>query len=443
MREIIRQKLGEALVFRPPEMTRRQARLPAIPNKVRAVIGMRRAGKTWFLYQCLQDMLAVGRPREALVYFSFEDERLAAMEALQLQWVLEEYFVLCPQFRDREQVTFFFDEIQQVSGWETFVRRIHDSEKVEVFVSGSSARLLSREVATALRGRGTETIVFPFGFGEYLRHHSTELPRQPSFTPKAARSRIERAFREYLSVGGFPEAQGLAAPDRLSLLQGYVDATILRDVLERHGMTNLVALRRLVRHLLGSPAGAFSVTRFYNDLRSAGVAVARDALHHMLACLEDTFLVRLVSLASSSERRRNVNPRKVYPVDPGLIPAFDYSGKPNVGHALETAVLIEIERRGCEVGYVFTPAGYEVDFLIRARDGKCALIQVAADLSDRAVREREFRALADALPTHRRTPAVLLTLTGSDAQAAQAEAPVGVTVRPAWEWILEAGVGAE
>jgi len=165
--------------------------------------------------------------------------------------------------------------------------------------------------------------------------------------------------------------------------------------------------------------------------------VAKDALHQMLAHLEDAFLVRLVPLATSSERRRQVNPRKVYPVDPALIPAFDRSGKSNLGHAMETAVLIELERRGCEVAYVLTPGGFEVDFLATQPGGGRGLIQVAADLSEKTARDREFRALTDALPALRRAQTLLLTLTGGDVLAAQADAPAGVTVRTAWEWMLE------
>ncbi len=437
MRDVIRPKLVEALAAKLPRLTRREIRLSGIPNKVRAVIGMRRAGKTWFLYQCLQDRLAEGTPRKALVYFNFDDERLSGLEGRQLGWILEEYYLLCPQYRDNQRVTFFFDEIQRVPGWELFVRRIYDSEKVDIFVSGSSARMLSREVATELRGRGTETIIFPFSFAEYLRHHGTEPPARPSFTGKVERSKLERAFQEYLTDGGFPEAQGLTPTERISLLQGYVDIVLYRDVMERHGITNIVALRRLVRQLLGSAGGNFSVTKFYNDLRSQNVAVAREALHHMLAYLEDAFLVRLVTIATDSERQRNVNPRKVYPVDPALIPAFDRSGKANVGHALETTVLIELERRKCEVGYVYTPGGYEVDFLARSWNNQLTLIQVAADLSVKETREREFRALADALPAYRRAKGLVLALSSTDALHAQADAPKGVQVRPAWEWMLE------
>jgi predicted AAA+ superfamily ATPase len=437
MREIIRQKLADALAFEPPRMTRREAQMPAIPGKAHAVIGMRRTGKTWFMYQCLQDRLNSGVPREGLVHFNFEDERLGGMEAGQLAWVLEEYYTRFPEFRDRQKVIFFFDEIQMVPGWETFVRRIMDSEKVEVFLSGSSARMLSREIATAMRGRTMETIVFPFSFREFLHHQGIEAPADPAFMPKTHRSKLERAFQDYLVCGGFPEAQQLADWHRISLLQGYVDTVVFRDVVERHGITNVVALRRLVRQLLGTAAGYFSVHRFYKDLRSQGVAVAKDALHQMLSHLEDAFLVRLVPLATTSERQRQSNPRKVYPIDPAIITAFDRSGKANSGHLLETVVLIELERRSAKVGYLFTPGGFEVDFLATEPQGKQMLIQVAADLSDKATREREFRSLADALPLYRRAQALLLTLTTTDALTAQSEAHAGVTVRPAWEWILE------
>jgi uncharacterized protein len=155
----------------------------------------------------LMERAKAGVPRDALVYFSFEDERLAGMQIDQLSWVLEEYYLARPQFRDRREVIFCFDEIQVVPGWETFIRRILDSEKIEVFVSGSSARMLSREIASALRGRATETIIFPFSFGEYLRHHGFDVPQDPAFIPKAQRSQLENSFLTYLEVGGFPEAK--------------------------------------------------------------------------------------------------------------------------------------------------------------------------------------------------------------------------------------------
>ena len=436
MREVIREKISDAVNAGLPQLTRRDVRLPAVPNKVHAIIGMRRSGKTCFLRQCVREALAAGAPRDSLVYFNFDDERLAGLEMAQLHWVLEEYFLLFPQYRDQREVTFLLDEVQAVKGWELFVRRILDSEKVKLFVSGSSAKLLSREIATSLRGRAMETSIYPFGFREYLRHHGKEPEGPVAHFGKACRSAVENAFMEYLVGGGFPEAQGLTQADRVPLLQGYVDTVILRDVIERHSLGNVTALRQLTRHLLGAAASPFSVHRFANDLKSRGVAASKDGLHAMLNHLEDAFLVRLVPIHTASERQRQSNPRKVYPVDSGLIHAFDRSGKMNLGHALETAVLIELQRRNHECAYFRTPEGYEVDFLATPPAGMPVLIQVCADVSDATTRSREFRALLSALAVRRNVPALLLTLNSTGIHLARQEAPEGVTVRAAWEWML-------
>ena len=159
--------------------------------------------------------------------------------------------------------------------------------------------------------------------------------------PKSRRSQLEHAFREYLSAGGFPEAQGLAVRDRRPVLQSYVDVAVLRDVIERHGVSNPSALRWLQRHLLGAPTAPFSIQKFYHALKSQGLPVGKDSVHAFLAYLEDAFLIRTTSILTASERQRMVNPRKAYPIDPGLIPLYERTGRANTGHALETAVFLE------------------------------------------------------------------------------------------------------
>jgi predicted AAA+ superfamily ATPase len=208
---------------------------------------------------------------------------------------------------------------------------------------------------------------------------------------------------------------------------------MLRDVVERHGVSNLTGLRWMVRHLLGNAGALFSVEKFHAALKSQGLAIARDTVHELLAHLEDCFLVRTVWMESSSERQRMVNPRKAYPADPGLIPWFDRSGKSNLGHALENAVLIELERRRAAVTYVRTADGHEVDFLARDPEGGAELIQVCADASDPAVAERELRALVAAGKAFPQAAKRLLTLTRDGAPA---EVPPNVTVQPAYQWML-------
>lgn len=432
MRSLIRQKIVDSMVTPVPSFTRRDVRLPGVSGKAVAVIGMRRTGKSTFLWQVLSDRLAGGTAREGLLYFGFEDERLAGMAASDLHLLVEEYYALHPEWRDRKRAVFFLDEIQNVPGWESFARRLLDTERVELFLSGSSARLLSREVATSMRGRAMSTLVHPFSFREYLRHLGQEPQEESDRLPKSIRSGLDKQLQVYLSAGGFPEALGTSARDRVDLLRGYVDVALLRDVVERYAVSHPVALRWMTRHLLGNAAGSFSINRFHGDLRSQGIPVAKDTLHAYLGYLEDAFLIRTVSLASPSERRRMVNPRKVYPVDPGLIPLYDRTGRRNAGHALETCVMLELERRGAEISYVRTHSGFEVDFLAIFPDGRQELIQVSTDLSDAGTFARETRALTEATSEHRKATLHLISLD----QASPPGLPSGITWHSAKTWLL-------
>jgi hypothetical protein len=430
---VLAEKLSAALADASPAgFTRRDVRLPAVPGKAHAVIGMRRAGKTTYLRQLLSERRAAG-PAERAVYVSFDDDRLAGLELEQLGFLLEEYYRRYPALRRRETVYWFLDEIQFVPGWERFVRRVMDSEKAEIVVSGSSARMLSREVHTSLRGRGMATIIRPFSFREFMRHRGDEPGREPRRWTAADRSLVEKRFREYLVEGGFPEAQGVPTTHRVDLLQGYVDTVLFRDVVERYGVSQVAALRWLVRHCLRNPAGSFSVHRLHKDLRAQGHGVAKDAVHSMLGYLLDAFLLSAVPLATDSERQRNSNPRKLYPADPGLIKAYDASDRSNAGHALETIVMNELDRRGAEVAYVKTSDGLEVDFLARRPGCPEELIQVCADLSSSDTRAREVGALKAAAKDHPRARRWLLAL-DRDALT-RVEAP-GVDVMPAYEWLL-------
>jgi len=436
-RQVLAEQLAGSSQASPPSHTPRRVHgLTRFPGKATAVVGMRRAGKTTFLHQMRHELITTGAASSRVPYVSFEDERLTGFEGRHLDLLLDEYQRLTAREPGDSPVMWCFDEIQLVPGWERFVRRLLDTEAAEVFVTGSSAALLSREIATALRGRAWQVLMYPFGFDEALRHQGTRVPERAEVLPRAQRVRLEREFTAWLVAGGFPEAQGLDTAPRHQLLRDYVDVAVLRDVVERHGVGNVTGLRWLVRQLLGNAGGLFSVEKFHGALKSQGIAIARDTVHQFLGYLEDCFLVRVVWMESSSERQRMVNPRKAYPVDPGLIPVFDRTGRANIGHALETAVLIELERRRSEVTYVRTVHGYEVDFLSRDADGGRELIQICADASDPATAERELRALAAAGEQFPDAGMRLLTLTRDGIPDA---VPEGVVAQPAWIWMLGYG----
>lgn len=433
VRSVLEQRLSDALAAPLEAATLRDIRIPAIPGKAVAVIGVRRAGKTTFLRQQLARRLKAGAPREGLLLLGLEDDRLVGMGTAELDWVVEEYFRRHPRLRGTGQVTLCLDEIQVVPGWERFVRRLLDTERMELLLSGSSAKLLSREVATSLRGRGIEVLVHPFSFREVLRHSGHEPVRAWGEWDAASRSSMDARLRDYLETGGFPEAQGLETRDRLVLLRGYVDVMTLRDVIERHAVSNPTALLWLQRHLLSSPGGAFSVNRVFGALQSQGVRVGKDTLHEYLDHLTDAFLVRTLWMHSASDRQRTVNPRKVYPVDPGLIPLYERSGRAHRGQALETAVLLELERRSWTVEYLRTPGG-EVDFFATRPGSDPLVIQVAADTSSPDTLGRELRGLAEGLAAHPSAEGILVTMDHAPPRLAL---PRRARWAPASGWLLE------
>jgi len=422
-----------------PELTRRDVSLPRLAGKADVVIGMRRAGKTYLLYQAMQQFLAEGMEKHDLLYLNLEDDRINPAGEGFLDRALETFFRLRPAPREKMS-GIFLDEIQMVPSWERFVRRVLDTENCRLFLSGSSARMLSTEVASVLRGRGISVEVLPFSFSESLRHAG--LPAVSDRLPGAARrTQLESHVLGYLDVGGFPEVQNVEEPDRIRILQDYVELVLLRDVVERHEIENAVAARLLARRLLQSASRLFSINAVYNDFRSQAVAVSKNTLHALLKHFEDAFLVFPISIFRRSLKARQVNPRKIYAVDPGLVRAMSFVTATDRGARLENMVYLELRRRlqrvyEGSISYYLTASGREVDFILGDPDQGRAeqLIQVCTSLADPATRDRELKGLNEAMQELRHSEAVIVTLN----EAEEIEVDGGrVTAVPAWRWISE------
>lgn len=431
--DTLRQKLAESLNPPSSKLTRRDVTLPQVPGKVMAVVGVRRGGKTSFLRAHARAAIAGGRPPESQLLLSLEDERLVGMTAAELAWLVEEHGRQYPELAAPGARAFYFDEVHLVPGWETYVRRLVDEGVRELFVSGSSAKLLSREVATSLRGRGMEVLVHPFSFREALRHAGKEPEKSWDRLAPAQRTAIDAALTAYLAEGGFPEAQQLQPRDRIALLKSYVDSMVLRDVIERHAISNPTALLWLQRALLSAPGGRFTVTKFRDTLKSQGVPVAKETLEAYLRHLDDAFLVRTMSMHSESERQRMVNPRKAYPIDPGLIALYARAGRTFKGAALETVVLLELERRGYTTTWVKAGDDWEVDFHAERPGAPPLLIQVCLDADADSTWEREVRALTAAAAQFPEATPILLTGTSTPPRQAL---PESLVWRSAAAWLL-------
>jgi len=413
-----------------PQLIRRNIETPRLKGKIDTVIGMRRTGKTFLLVQMMQEYLQQGIAKEAMLYINFDDERLLPLNVSDLSKINDSYFRLYPEMRGNT-CYFFFDEIQNIPGWEGFCRRLIDTENIQLVVTGSSAKLLSKEIATSLRGRSISTEVFPFSFTEVLAQQNIKVDQKRPGAKK--RSLLENRFRDYLITGGFPEIQEVAPDYKYRILQEYVDIVILRDVIERYQIGNIIPLRMLVRHLLSSPATLFSINKFYNDLKSQGVSCGKNTLHEYFEYLTDAYLIYPVSIHSRSERAKRVNARKVYVIDTGLIHAYKNHPGLDWGKVLENFVFMQLRRQGGQVDYYRTKSAYEVDFITTERDGKQALYQVTYNMDDPKTRGREIRALEEAMAETGLGFGVIITM--QEEETIESEFGI-IQLVPAWLWVL-------
>jgi len=413
-----------------PELMLRRQLMAWVPRKANVVIGMRRSGKTWFCYQQMQELLKNGLEKERLLYLNFEDERLLPFSAQDFQFVLETYYRKFPAFKSK-RCYLFLDEVQRIDGWDKFVRRVLDTENLSVCVTGSSSKLLSTEIATSLRGRSLTTEIFPFSFKEFLRYKKVDMKSERRFGSKI-RAMLQNLMGQYLQTGGFPEVQTFDNELRREVLRNYLDVVILRDVVERHSIGNTVALRALIRHIINAPATRFSVNKFYNSLRSQGVACTKNNLYDYMNHLADTFLFYQVPIHSRSERVRRVNPKKVYVIDPGILETMSLHITDDRGALLENIVFMHLRRQGLAPDYYVTNNGAEVDFIL-AVEGRSAhrLIQVCWNIHDPVTQKREVCALQTAMKELGLNKGTIVTWLDEEDISDKR-----IKIVPAWKWLL-------
>ncbi len=412
-----------------PELMLRHQSMVWVPRKANVVIGMRRSGKTWFCYQQMRELLEKGLEKERLLYLNFEDERLLPFSANDFQLILETYYRKFPAFKSK-QCYLFLDEVQRIEGWDKFVRRVLDTEKLSVCVTGSSSKLLSTEIATSLRGRSLTTEIFPFSFREFLSFKKAILKSGQRFGSKT-RAMLQNLISQYIKIGGFPEVQAFDDELRRDVLRNYLDVVILRDVIERHSITNTLALRSLMKHVMSAPATRFSVNKFYNSLRSQGIACTKNRLYDYIDHLTDTFLFYQVPIHSRSERARRVNPKKIYVIDSGLPEAMSLRIMGDWGALLENLVYMHFRRQGLAPEYYVTKNGVEVDFVLSAKDrGEYRLIQVCWDIHDPDTQKREVGALLSAMDELDLKRGTIVTWLDEDLSDKRLE------IVPVWKWLL-------
>ncbi|MCF8108858.1 MAG: ATP-binding protein, partial [Desulfohalobiaceae bacterium] len=374
--------------------TRRRLNVETVPGKATVLMGVRRSGKSTYLFQIMDRLLREGLSRENILYINFFDDRLHNLQQENLGLITEAYYSLYPEKKGVEKVFYFLDEIQTVQGWEPFVDRLMRSEKCEVFLTGSSARMLSREIATQMRGRALSWEIFPFSFPEFLDYKGVDSAG-PLSTKK--RFTVQKAFDAYWESGGFPEVADLDRRLRVKIHQEYFEAVLFRDLIERHDISHPRALSDLAHRLMENISSLYSINSLTGHLKALGHKAPKSAVSDYLQWFEDAYFLFTVPLFDASMNRSKANPKKIYCVDHALVPSIASGILLNAGHLLENLVFSTLRRCSDRIFYGRTKGGRELDFVVPQQDRSLWLIQVCESLADAKTRNREVGALAEAM----------------------------------------------
>jgi predicted AAA+ superfamily ATPase len=368
--------------------------MESLPGKATVCIGVRRCGKSTYLYQVIERLLANGVLSENIIFLNYFDDRLHTLQQDRLDLIIEAYYSLYPEKKNNEMVYWFFDEIQNVNGWEPFVDRLMRTEKSQVYLSGSSARMLSKEIATQMRGRSLSWELFPFSFQEFLDFKGVESSGTLSTKKQLL---IRKAFDGFWESGGFPEIAGVTRQLRIKIHQEYFHAIIFRDLVERHDVSHPKAVTDLAHWLVDNISSLYSINNLTGYLKSLGHKVPKAVVADYLEWFEDAYFLFTVRLFDPSLSRSNSNSKKIYCIDHSLVVSVSSGILLNNGHLLENLVFTSLRRLNQNIYYYRTKSGKEVDFIVPMPNRQHQLIQVCETLIDLNTRKREISALKEAM----------------------------------------------
>ncbi len=360
----------------------------ASTGEIVAVQGVRRSGKSTILLNTIKRLLAKDVPRHNILFVNLEDPRFMNDLDVTLLTMLKETYI---EYLNPSGIPYvFLDEIQNIPGFEKWLVKEYELKRIQAFITGSNATLLSREIGTVLSGRYLDVTVFPLSFQEFLSFKNLNIRTKLDVVHH--RIEISRAFSEYLLFGGFPRVTLIEDPElKKAELKAYFDSILLRDIVARYRLDNVEALMSLSVYLLSHTANVLSLNALKNHF-----GLSFDLINRYVAYLENAYLIFRIPLFSWSLKKQQVNSRKVYAIDTGLAHIVSFQVGRKIGSALENLVFLELLRRGRDVYYYKTAGNLEVDFIIKENERITEMIQVSADIEEDRTKKREIRALIKA-----------------------------------------------
>ncbi|MDD7708949.1 MAG: ATP-binding protein [Prevotella sp.] len=382
-------------------------------SEILIISGIRRCGKS-VLMQQIRDRLV-----EKDFFFNFDDERLANFKLDDFQKLQECFVELFG-----EQHTYYFDEIQNIEGWERFVRRLYNAGN-KIVITGSNARMLSRELGTHLTGRYIQVEIYPFSFQEYLAMNEIPVNAKTLYTT-TGRATMVKSFVKYMECGGFPK---FLQDGSVSYLTSLYESIIYRDILTRNGLTNEKEMLEMMFYLASNATKRVT----YSSLGKVVGIQHPDTIKNYLEYIQQTYLISQLFRYDPSVKKQMMSPKKIYFVDNAIIKRIGFNATENNGVFLENLVFIELKRRGWDVYYYADKK--ECDFIVRKGLHISDAYQVTLKMDSPQTREREIAGVREAMQAYSLSKGYILTFEGKE--TINFDDGTIVEVVPVWEWILQ------
>jgi predicted AAA+ superfamily ATPase len=402
----------------------RELQPPTDSKKIITLIGVRRCGKTSILYDMI-NKLTESIEKKNILFLNFEDERLE-LDVSELDLILQAYLELYPDL-DLKESYFFFDEIQNITGWEKFIRRVYDSISKNIFITGSNSKLLSSEIATSLRGRTISFEVFPLSFREYLSFKSIDV----DFYSSKSLAKIKNAQLDFFKNGAFPETLFLDSKYTNKILQEYFNVLLYKDISERYNITNTVALKFFLKRIIASSTKQISINKIYNELKSNNIKVGKNTLYDFLEYTQNIYLALTLYKYDKSLVNQELGEKKIYSIDIGLNNAIKFRFSDDIGKSLENSVFLELKKTSLDI-YYYSDQSSECDFIICDNETVINAIQVTYDMSDDDTKKREIKGLINACQKFNLASGTIITYEYEDEII---ENDITIQIIPFFKWI--------
>ena len=390
--------------------------------KIISIIWPRRSWKSYYLYWIINDLLKSWINKKNIIFINFEDERIN-IDWKDLQLFIDSYLELYNDI-DLKKCYFFFDEIQNIEGWEKFVRRIYDEWLDNIFITWSNAKLLSKEISTSLRWRSLNYELLPLSFNEFLIFKWEKL----NFHTTKDKAKIINLQKEFITWWGFPEIINFSEELKIKTLQEYFDVMLYNDIIERYKIKNVIVLKQFVKQLIQSTTCEYSINKIWNNLKSLGLKFDKNDLYNFIEYLDTIYFSKSLSKFEYSLNKQTL--KKIYLFDNWFLNAISFSFSDNYGKLLENIVFIELYRKFGE-NIFFLKNWSETDFIINKKEN--IVFQVCYDLNKENY-DREVKWCLDGMNKFNLDNSYLITF--EQEEEIEIEWKI-IKVIPFYKWVLE------